>query len=183
MPARRFRKEDYDPVDKVPDGLSWKPAPGPSPGSRRGPRKEPSPFPWVNKARERQRRRRTGPAQTVLLSLGNLYKLVRDRDTGAVQYFKHKSVDAPISPAATIDAEPTRGHQVRYRQGALCWFVDNGRWFLVKVVKREPHRITIASETGWDADRQKEWALGVLLEFPAPGALFKRLRPLKDRYV
>ena len=148
-------KADYEPVDSVPEGLKWKPAGG-------------------NPAK----------GHTVLLSFGNIYRLVRDRTTGEVQYFKLK--DTPEkSPSEKIDAEPKKQEQIRYNTGKLCWFIDTGsRWFLCKVVERKPNRIVLRSETGWDADKQAPWPYGELLEFPCKenNPLFCRLRPLKARY-
>ncbi len=150
---RSKRKDLYEQIPSPPDGVKWKPGRGPA-----------------NKI------------VTVMYSTpGEYYKLIRDRNTGDVVYYKLKDAAAAATPKEQIDAEPERKKQVRYRENAVCWWVDNGRWFLVKVVKREPKRITITSVTGWDADRQKEWPEGLELEFPAPGQLFKRLRPLKDR--
>lgn len=165
-PRRSKHGERYEPVDKVPDGLKWKPQGGPG-----------------------------GKNVTVLLSTpGSFYKLIRDRNTGDVVYFKLKDFGPAVSPAEKIDAEPKRKGQVRYRKGATCWFVDAGSlWYLVEVVDRigddratfgEPHRIVIKSVTGFDAERRTAWAYGDLLEFPAKpdNQMFMRLRPLKDRY-
>lgn len=152
------RQAQYIKVDSVPDGLTWKP------GMGRGDAKN-----------------------TTLMSLGNLYKLVRSRDTGAVTYYKHKSVDTDAkSPPEKIDAEPKK-KSVRFRQGTRAWFVDTGgRWFMVEIVRRadSPARIAIKSVTGFDADRTSPWSYGEELEFPAKhnNPLFMRLRKLSDRY-
>lgn len=162
MPRTRPKKEDYEPVASVPEGLTWKPGPGVT-------------------------------TNVMLYSIGNIYKLVRDRVTGAVQYFKLKDTGPEKSPNEKIDAEPAREAQVRYRVGTMCWFIDEGsHWFLCEVVERtgkdratfgEPQRITIKSVNGRDADKQVEWPYG-LLEFPAKenNPIFARLRPLKARY-
>jgi hypothetical protein len=155
--------DKYEPVDKIPDGLKWKPAPG-----------------------------RPSPTHTKLVSTpGGFFALVRCRETGAVQHFRLKDMGHEMSSKAKLDAEPTR-EQVRYRVNAHCWFVDGpGRWFLVKVVDRTGEaagtgtekRITIESVTGFDADRIIEWPYGPALEFPSlpNNPMFMRLRPFKDR--
>lgn len=146
----------YEPIDGVPEGLRWKPIVG-----------------------------CPNHAFTVMLSIpGNRYKLVRDRSTGAVAYFKLKDEGPPMSPPEVIDAEPEPEKQVRYHVGKLAWLVEYGRWFLVKIVERKPRRIVIAPESTHDADRLTEWPHGDLLEFPArpSNPLFARLRPLKARY-
>lgn len=142
-------------VDSVPDGLVWAPYKGPDTNF------------------------------TVLRSIGDYYRLVRDRNTGAVVYFKRKHDDDKISPAETIDAEPQPPKQVRYRVGTQCWFVIDTRWYLVEVVERQAHpeRITLRPVTGWDAERQTEWVFGELLQFGVTQnfRLFQHLRPLKAR--
>ena len=131
---------------------------------------------------------------TVLRSFGDYYRLIRDRNTGEVVYFKRKVEDAPATPKEKIDEEPKREGQVRYRVGARAWLVVDGRWFCIEVVARtglsrethgEPQRITVKSVTGWDADKLTAWPYGDLLEFPAlpSNHLFTQLRPLRDRYV
>jgi hypothetical protein len=119
---------------------------------------------------------------TVLRTIGDFYRLIRDRDTGAVSYYKRTLDDVPAkSPAEQIDAEPEPLKQQRYHKGSQCWFVDTGdRWYLVKVADRTPNRITIASVTGFDSDRKCPWPYGELLEFPAMAnnPLFMRLRKL-----
>lgn len=147
----------YAPVETVPDGLTWKPAPHKPPKDK-----------------------------TILYSMGNIYKLVRDRVTGEVAYFMREDADNTKSPASAIDAEPAKPKQVRYNTGKHCWFVDtDNRWYCCEVVERKqtPDRITIRPVTGWDAERVKEWPYSELLEFPAKdnNPLFKRLRPLKAR--
>lgn len=149
-------KDKYEPVDAVPDGLTWKPAPF---GGR------------------------AANNLTILYSLGNVYKLVRVRKTGAVTYYKLKDADAPARDKATIDAEPKRAGQHRLRVGSRCWYVDNGKWFLMTVVERDDKQITLQTVTGWDADRTKEWRTDILFQIGANGPLRKRLRPLKDRYI
>jgi hypothetical protein len=178
----RHRKEDYEPVDTVPEGLKWKPIPG---GRGGPPLKEPSESPAVNRRRER-RRRPVEPETTTLTSTpGSFYRLVRVRATGEVSYFKLKQDVAQMTPKDKIDAEPKKAAQIRFRKGALCWFVDTGaRWYLCKVEDRTDLRIVLKSETGWDADKRSPWDYGELLEFPAnpTNPLFQRLRPLKARY-
>lgn len=157
MAAIETNDPRYEPVDTVPEGLRWKPA------AHHGFKHHP---------------------ETVLLSFGGAYKLVRSRTTGEVQYFKLRD-DTVKSPSEKIDAEPKKQGQDRYNTGKLCWFIDTGsRWFLCKVVERKPSRIVLSSETGWDADKQAAWPYGALLEFPARenNPLFARLRPLKSRY-
>lgn len=157
---RSVHRDEYRSVTEaeVPQGIKWNPPKGGAPADHRF---------------------------TVLYSFGKFYKLVRDRQTGEVVYFQRKDMPAGATPKEKIDAEPPKPKQVRYREGTNAWWVDNGRWFLIKVVKRtqNPDTIIISSVTGWDADKQKEWPLGLELEFPANGQLFKRLRPLKARYV
>jgi hypothetical protein len=160
MPTIKFRKEDYVECASVPEGLKWKPMVG----------------------------RPHGPVVR-MLSIGNLYKSVRDLKTGAVTYYKHKSVDGDKekSPAVKIDAEPEWKSSTHYLPGARAWFIDTGaRWFLVEVVKRtDARRIVIKSVTGWDADKQTPWGYGEELEFPARqnNPLYQRLRKLSARYV
>jgi hypothetical protein len=153
---RRFRGADYTPVATVPEGLTWKPFGG-----------------AVNKT------------HVVLLSLGNLYRLERNRETGEVAYFKHKDVDAPKSSAETIDAEPKK-KDVRFRVGSRCWFVDTGpRWYLVEIVRRADNRITIKSVAPFDADKTAPWPYPEELEFVdnPKNPLLQRLRKLNARYV
>lgn len=154
----RPRKDDYEPIapEDLPEGLTWKPAPWASSGT------------------------------TVMFSLGNTYKLVRVRATGEISYYRLKGSDVPATPKEKIDAEPAPRQQIRYRTGAHCWFIDTGsRWFLCTVVerKKDPDRITIAPVSGIDADRRSHWEHGEALEFPTGSRLFKRLRPLRDRYT
>lgn len=147
------RQEDYESVESVPDGLTWKPL-----------------------------RNEGGKTRTVLFSLGNYYKLIRDRSTGAVQYFKLKDTGPAMSDKAKIDSEP-KSAQHRLRVGSRCWYVDNGKWFLMTVVARDDKSLTLQTVTGWDADRTKEWRTDILFQIQAHGELRKRLRPLKDRYI
>jgi len=123
---------------------------------------------------------------TVLRTMGDFYRLIRDRNTGAVAYYKRKTDEPAKSPAESIDAEPAPKKQQRFPKGAQAWFVDAGRWFLVEVVERteRPNRITVRSVTGWDADRHRAWSYGELLEFPAlpNNPLFSRLKKLAARY-
>ncbi len=153
----------YEQVDTVPEGLTWKPGRGPQSG-------------------------RTQGANTTLFSLGNLYKLVRVRDTGAVTYFRLRDQGPEKSTAESIDAEPAPLKQQRFHVGALCWFISEGRWFQVQVVSRtqgSTARIVIRSHTGWDAERQTPWPLAGDLEFPAKPSnpIFQRLRKLSARQV
>lgn len=161
MPGERPRKSDYEPIapDAVPAGIKWKPAVG-----------------------------RSGATRAFVSMFGAQYRLERVLETGEVTYYKRKGDEPPpATPKEKIDAEPTRGHQVRYRTGATCWFVESGRWFLVKVVKRStgPDRITIRPEARLCADKLTPWTWGDALEFPAApnNRLFRMLRPLKDRYL
>lgn len=151
--AREKHERLYEPIESVPDGLTWKPSPG-----------------WSN-------------TTTTLYSIGNIYKLVRVRDTGAVTYFKLKGSDVPKSPAEKIDAEPKKERK-RLDVGSRCWFVDTGpHWYLVEIVARAPNRVTIKSVTGVDADKLAPWPHSELLEFPVHSPLFQRLRKLSARYV
>lgn len=156
--------EDWIPLDAEPD-VRWRPA---------------------------KHIKKTNPNTVMVSTPGGFYKLVRQRDTGEVKYFKHKSVDElppdRKSPAELIDAEPKKKGQVRYRVGALCWFVDSdAKWYLCKVLARQgsPSRITIKPETGWDAERKMPWPYADPIQFPAyaTSPMFMRLRPLKARYV
>ena len=125
---------------------------------------------------------------------GGYYKLVRDLNTGAVEYFKLKDQGPAPASREKIDAEPEKKGQVRYRVGARCWFVDTGnRWYLVEVVDRvgadratfgEPCKIVIKPVGTFDADKQAPWPYTPELEFPAypNNPMFMRLRPLKARY-
>lgn len=135
---------------------------------------------------------RPSSTHTVLYSIGNYYKLVRDQATGVVTYFKLRDTGPEKSPATKLDEEPQKKGQVRYRVGSLAWFVDAGRWFIVVVAARigedratfgEPKRIVIRPTTGRDATGQVEWPYGSELEFPSNpnNPLFLRLRPLKAR--
>lgn len=192
---RTPRASDYEecPLEAVPDGLKWKPAPWAGAGAARGPREHlpPSKWPWVNKRREwiRKRRKATAsPKVTMFSTPGSYYMLVRELNTGVVTYFKRKGAEPAMTPKDKIDAEPTRGHQVRYRKGAMCWFIgDASRWFLCTVVERGPKSITITPVTGWDAERVVRWPHPNPLKFSSnatnDGDLFRRLRPLKDRYL
>lgn len=146
----------YGPVLTVPDGIRWKPA---KPASK---------------------------THVVLVSMfGGRYKLARDRSTGEVAYYELKGQDAPRTPKETIDAEPEKRKQIRYRVGAGCWFVVDGRWFLCKVIERGQGNCVIASETGWDDERVTQWPYGETLQFSVnrdnDGNLFQRLRPLQAR--
>ncbi len=153
----------YEQVDVVPEGLTWKPQPG---------------F-----ARDK--------TLTTLFSLGNVYKLVRVRDTGAVTYFKLRGAESACTPAETIDAEPEPLKQQRFHAGSFCWFVIDSRWFMCEIVERRddgrnPKRIAIRSRTGWDAERRTPWPHGEdPIEFPAypSNPMFQRLRKLSARPV
>jgi hypothetical protein len=158
VPTNEYRPrwadmDKYERVEDVPPDLKWRPLQGP------------------------------GDARfTALCTIGDFYRLIRDRETGAVAYYKRTLDDVPAkSPAEQIDAEPVPLKQQRYRKGVECWFIDTGdRWYLVKVADRTPNRITIASVTGFDSDRKCPWPYGELLEFPAMAnnPLFMRLRKL-----
>jgi hypothetical protein len=149
--------DQYDVVREVPQDLKWAPIPGPS--------------------------KRT----TTLRSIGDLYRLIRWRDTGEVVYYKRRVEHPPQNPPDVIDAEPERTKGVVFRRGCTCWYVDVRGWFLVRVVARSQHpaRITIQPVTGIDADRRCPWPYGEFVEFPAyPGnPLFRRLRRLAERYT
>ncbi len=92
---------------------------------------------------------------------------------------------AKISPAEAIDTEPPKPRGPRLSVGDRVWFIDSGaRWFLLEVVEKRASQgraVTFKPVTGWDSERQAEWALGALLEFPVHSALYKRLRPLSAR--
>lgn len=149
-------QQRYERVDSVPDGLTWKPRKG-----------------------------RPSSAHTTLFSIGNIYKLVRVRETGDVTYYRLREAFADAkSPAEQIDAEPVPLKQQRFRAGTFAWFVDTGaRWYCVEVVSRDEGRIIIRPTTGWDAERVSEWPYGNELEFPARpnNPLFMRLRKLNAR--
>lgn len=162
--ATPYKFEDYEPVESIPEGVKWRPQPG-----------QPS------------------KTHTKMISTpGAFFRLERNRDTGEVRYFRLKDMGKERTPKDKIDAEPTRGHQVRYRVGTRCWFVEANRWFLVEVVDRlggapgtgTEKRIVIKPVDPLDADKQTAWPYSDLLEFPAyaNNQLFQRLRPLKDRY-
>ncbi len=159
---------EYEPVASVPDDLKWRPQVG-------------------------------HPSKThvkMVSTPGQFFRLERELATGAVKYYRLKDMGPAMTSKEKLDTEPTRGAQVRYRVGAQCWFIDQGRWFLVKVVDRTggaagtgtENRITIAPVTGFDADKQAPWPYGEFLEFPTSqgrkgySPLFDRLRPLRDRY-
>lgn len=130
-------------------------------------------------------------------SLGKNYKKLVDLATGAVEYFKLKdTAEAPIHPwtpkptatptssPVTIDAEPQRRLQVRYRLGVQCWYVHEGRWYLCEVVKRTPKprsKMTIRPVTGRDSTREVTWPFDGDLEFAPKSTWFAHLRPLRDR--
>ncbi len=159
VPVHEYRhrwkdRDNYERVETVPDGMTWRPFFGP------------------------------GDARfTVLCTIGDFYRLIRDRDTGAVVYFKMKDTGPEISPKEKIDAEPPKPKQVRFRKGTRCWFVvDTGHWFLCDVEDRLPQRIVLRPVTGWDVDRQVEWQLVAPLELSSVSHAFKRLRPLAARY-
>lgn len=144
----------YEPIDYalIPVGIKWKPCP---------------PF--------------TGATRAYVSMFGGQYKLIRILETGAVTHYTLKDEGPAATPKAQLDAEPGTPAQQRYRAGSSCWYVDNGRWFLMTVVSREGRRMVITSVTGWDAEREKEWPVGVELALDRYGELGKRLRPLKDR--
>lgn len=127
-----------------------------------------------------------------LFSINNTYKLMRVRNTGAVQYFKLKDEGTKASSPEHVDAELTAPPQQRFRTGAHCWFVNDTRWFLVQVVRRiapvlrwvkTPKRIVIRSVTGFDALRRTPWSYGDELELIADphNRLFRQLRKLSAR--
>ena len=154
----------YEPVESVPDDIKWRPVCG-------------------------------MPSKThvsLVSTPGGFFRLKRELATGAVQYFRLKDLGPNAAPKEKIDAEPKREGQVRYRVGAKCWFVVDGRWFLVEVVDRtggaagtgDEKRITIKPASTHDADKLTPWPYDEFLEFVAQPSnpLFQRLRPLKDRY-
>lgn len=164
MAADTHRLDEYEPVAEVPEGIKWRPAGG-----------HPS------------------KTHTRLFSTpGGFFRLERDRATGEVRYWRKKDMGPSATPKEKLDAEPTRGYQVRYKVGAHCWFVEDNRWFLVEVVDRlgetpgtgTEKRIVLKPVNELDADKERAWPYGELLEFPAypNNPLFLRLRPLKDRY-
>ncbi len=180
-PRKPPSKDRYEKIDYVPD-VKWKPAPWAGKGP---PRKEPTGWPWIDRRRERARRPLDQATTTLLSTPGEIYKLVRVRATGEVTYYKLRDAEPAATPKEAIDAEPKRAGQVRYRKGAPCWFVDaGGIWYLCKVEDRQPNRIVIRAETGWDSERKVQWPYGDLLEFPChrSNPMFARLRPLKDKY-
>lgn len=155
----RNKNDRYLPVDfeSIPAGTTWKPAKG-----------------------------RPSSVAVILYSFGGTYKLIRTLASGKAQYFKLEDTSVK-SPAEKIDAEPELKRGTRYRVGAHCWFIgDAHRWFLCKVVTRDPKTITISPVTGWDADRFVQWPHPDPLQFSSrnysDGDLFRRLRPLRDRY-
>jgi hypothetical protein len=141
----------------IPVGVRWKPAPGQRPDC-----------PW-----------------RTFFTIGNVYKLIRILDTGAVTYFKLKENDA-VTPADKIDAEvvPKR-ERLRLSIGAHVWFVDtDDRWYELEVVEKNGsngRRTTFKPVTGWNDKRDLEWPYGELLEFPTASALYQRLRSINTR--
>ncbi len=114
---------------------------------------------------------------------GNFYKLVRSRATGEVTYYRLRDMGPAVAPKEKIDAEPVTGRPKHQHVGSKCWYVENGKWFLVKVERPRKHAIVLRSETGQDADRQTPWPYGEALEVLDNSEVFKRLRPLRDRYA
>lgn len=164
MPGK-YLESDYEPIDTVPADLKWKPAHG-----------------------------RPSRTHTKLVSTpGSCFRLERDLKTGQVRYFRLKNLGPEMSPKDKIDAEPEREEQIRYRVGAHCWYIEEGRWFLVEVVDRLGYapgtgtekRLVMKSVTGFDADRVAPWPFGELYEIPADQRYqaFQRLRPLRDRHT
>lgn len=155
---KRFRAEDYEPIDtsKVPEGLRWKPA----------------------QAKKSLKR-------VTLMSFGNVYKLVRNLETGDVEYFVHKESNVPMTSKEKIDAEPAKRALVKYHVGHHCWYIDEGGfWFLMRVTGRDAsgNKATFSPVTGWDADRMKQWMHGDIAFITQQGSPhFRRLRPLGDR--
>jgi hypothetical protein len=156
MPSKPPKKDAYEQVDTVPADMRWKPAPF---GGR------------------------AANNLTVMYTIGNFYKLVRVRATGEVTYYRLKDQPEAATPKEKIDAEPAKAKQVRYKVGANAWFVIDGRWFLIRVVKREPGVIVIAPVNALDADRQASWPHPPELEFSPKSNTFSHLRPLKARYT
>ena len=118
-------------------------------------------------------------------TIGNVYKLIRILDTGAVTYFKLKDTGT-VTPKDKLDAddEPARPRQPQLSVGTHVWFVDGNRWFELEVVEKsgsKGRRVTFKSVTGWDDKREVEWGLGTLLEFPTHSPLFARLRRINTR--
>lgn len=158
VPQEQYRPrwiglEHYERVESVPDGMTWRPAFGP------------------------------GDARfTMLCTIGDYYRLIRNRVSGEIAYYKRKHDDDAKSPAEKIDAEPTPRQQARFHTGSFAWFVDiHNRWHCVEVVRRTDNRITIRSATGWDAERVAPWPYPGELEFPTTPRFMQRLRKLKER--
>lgn len=151
---RSKRKDLYEQIPSPPDGVKWKPGRGPA-----------------------------DKIVTVMYSTpGEYYKLIRDRNTGDVVYYKLKDAAAAATPKEQTDAEPERKKQQRFRVGAQCWYVTTeGRWFLCLVQSRRPAHITLCPVTGWDAERQVKWTLPGFLEIRTGNPAFQRIRKLKDR--
>lgn len=165
MPQKKLPK--YELCTDVPEGITWKPSCG---------------------------KRAAVPKTVTMLSIGNIYKLVRTLATGEVVYYKAIDTGPEKSPAESIDAEPVKKAQVRYRVGKQCWFVLPEGWFLCEVTRRtggdratfgEPKRIAIKSVTGWDATRTVAWPHPEEIEFVAQenNPMFARLLPLNARQV
>ncbi len=165
MPSFPGRKQKYAPCafEDIPEGIKWKP----------------------------QGNNLLSGKMTMLSMFGAEFKLVRDLATGAIQYFRSQN-ETKKSPAESIDAEPAKTGQARYRVGTQAWFIDADKWYLIEVVSRvgqdrptygEPKRIVIKSATGWDAEHKAEWPFGEELEFVAQASngMFARLRPLRAR--
>lgn len=123
---------------------------------------------------------------TTLTSIGDLYRLLRDRETGDVVYYKRIDSHADlVTPAEVLDAEPKPRKLGLVRVGGVAWFIDDaGFWYCVDVVARAPGKsVTIRSRTGWDADRVRAWPYPELLEIDDRQHSFlkKRLLPFKAR--
>jgi hypothetical protein len=119
-------------------------------------------------------------------TIGNVYKLIRILDTGAVTYFRLKE-KAPVTPAAQLDAEPAppAARAPSLHVGARVWFVAPGdHWYELEVVGRAGacgRRVTFKSTTGWDAKRESPWPHDAPIEFAVSGPLRRRLRHISER--
>jgi hypothetical protein len=120
---------------------------------------------------------------SVLRSLGDYYRLIRDRENGEIVYFKRRHTDDKVTPAEAIDAEPKPRSNVRYRVGSQCWLIVNTRWYLVEVTERWTGHMVIRTSTGRDAEGVSPWPYDDVLEFKMSSGLRRFLRPLNARQL